>query len=393
MVRPLPRLLVLGGTGAVGAGVVEVALEHGFDVTATGRSAPDADLAEHLLAKPGVRFEQLDVWRGASVDRLAELLDVHDLVVVACEPWKPDEIEVAEDGAARLYALAARLGYTVEANRARREDDATARRLVRVGSCGAELPHALIDAAPGFAEDGVHPEQVEALSAHIPERDHAYFRGKLALARVARTAALRGVDVVSALPTWVLSWWGDRGDEEPLVHAYRAARSFGLVPAVPLDVAPLDVAAAGILIVGLAGQPGEAYQITGLQSDTCTLHALSLAHLGLHPRPIPVSRRELVDAMRVLDGRSRGHPLLDLWLLPWDVGRRLALERSAVEAWHVGVMLEGADRSDAKLRALLAESGGDDVPLRMPGREEMRQRLEQAGRHKVERMRRLGAFA
>ena len=140
---------------------------------------------------------------------------------------------------------------------------------MRVGSSAGELPHALVEgSAPGWPEDRVSLPALETHAVGDPLRDCAYFRVKLSLARAAEEAGKRGIDVVTALPTYVLSWWGDRGREEPLEQAYRVAKRTGLVPSVPLNVVPADVAATGILLVGLV------FGVVGRRRDTRRFPAL-----------------------------------------------------------------------------------------------------------------------
>lgn len=380
-----PRILVLGGSGAVGAGVVERARELGFEVTAAGRSAtPSPSLRERLLDPLGVPYARVDLDGEGAEARLHALLPEHDLVVVACEPWSPAALRGRDptDGIERLYEAARRAGFLVERNRAA---GVRRRRIVRVGSSAAELPHALIDGrGEGWPEDRVSSGALEAFAQSDACFDYPYFRAKLALARAADAALERGVDVVAALPTYVLSAWGDRDRQEPLVQAHRVAKATGVVPSVPLDVIPVSVAATGILLVGLEGAPGERYQLSGVETDTHALHASSLRHLGLRPRPLPVPRRELLDELRLLCGRRRRSPWLDLWLLPWDAWRRAALRRYDVEPWHLAVLLEGSGRGCEKARSLKLSISSHSGGLRLPDEEEIRRRLAAEAQRKIE---------
>ncbi len=382
------RLLVLGGTGAVGAGVAALAAGSGIDVTLTGRRAePDASIASSILAGDHTRYVSLDVARAEHAATLGALLEWSTLVVIACEPWTADALadEVAE-AYTQLYALALERGFGVDENDARAQRGELRKRIVRIGSVAAELPHALLDGGVGFAEDRVSLEVLEARAREDAATDHAYFALKRTLARCAEQAVSRGLDLVHALPTYVVSAWGDRGEEEPLVQAWRSARRTGFVPAVPLNAVPADVAAESILLLALIGSTGERYQVTGVETDTCTLHGLSLRHLGIEPRALVVPREELRDEMRLLSGAGRGNALLDLWLMPWDLTRKLLLERHAVEAWHLGVLLEGANRSDAKLRARAdgrAEARGGLAPR---AAEAVWRRLEAVGLRKAARL-------
>lgn len=371
-----PRVLVLGGTGAVGGAVVEHARELGWTATACGRRAQPVSAAATRLQQIGAPYESIDLFHDDAKSRLEPLLCAHDLVVVACEPWSESDPGGAAAAQAfeRLYELAHACGFERDANCARAEEGEPPRRILRIGSSAAELPHALLDLpGPGWPEDRASVEALEAVAAALPIRDHAYFRTKRVLGATAAHAVRRGVDLVTALPTWVLSAWGDRGDEDPLRQARRTAERTGYLPAVPLNVVPAPAVAAGILLVGTCGATGERYQIAGIETDTHALHALSLGHLGLAPRPFPVPRGELEDELRLLAGRRRSSALLDLWFLPWDAMRRRALDAAHVEAWHVAVLLEGAGRHSDKLRSLEARAGFSG--LRYPSRAEMAAQL------------------
>jgi nucleoside-diphosphate-sugar epimerase len=367
-----PRVLVLGGTGAVGGAVVEYVRELGWLATACGRRAQPVAAAAARLQQIGAPYQSIDLFSDDAKARLEPLLCAHDLVVVACEPWS--ESDPGGDAAAhafeQLYELAQASGFERDANRSCAEEGEPPRRIVRIGSSAAELPHALLDLpGPGWPEDRASVEALEAVAASLPIRDHAYFRTKRSLAAGAAHAVRQGVDLVTALPTWVLSAWGDRGDEDPLRQARRTAERTGFLPAVPLNVVPAPAAAAGILLVGTSGATGERYQVAGIETDTHALHALSLGHLGLAPRPFPVPRGELEDELRLLAGRRRSSALLELWFLPWDAMRRRALDDARVEAWHVAVLLEGAGRNSDKLRSLEARAAFSG--LRYPSRAEM----------------------
>jgi nucleoside-diphosphate-sugar epimerase len=390
-----PRILVLGGTGAVGGGVVERARELGFAVTAAGRSALPASHVRERLLDLGVPYAGVDLVGAQAESQLAALLAHHDLVVLACEPWSEAEAGRSDAVASvvRFYDLARSIGFDVAANRARAERGESQRRIVRIGSSVAELPHALIDGSThGHPEDWVSQDALDALANEDPYCAIPYFRAKSELARAASEASHRGVDLVTALPTYVISWWGDRGREEPLAQALRAAKRTGLVPSVPVNALPADVAATGILLAGLVGRSGERYQLCGVETDTHALHALSLRHLGLHPRRLPVPRRELEDELRLLSGRRRTSPWLDLWLLPWDLWRRSLLRDHEVAAWHLAVMLEGSDRRGDKVRTLrwAFRRDSERAELRYPEETEIRSRLEIAARRKMEWLETLG---
>ncbi len=377
------KVLVLGGTGAVGAAVAELATGLGHRVTVTGRR-------ERPVSMPlgAVRHIALDLLAESARSALDVLLRVHDLVVVACEPWTyegdPARLVGAFD---QLYGLALKHGFEVAGNRARLERGQPPRRLVRVGSCAAELPHRLIDGVEGWPEDAVDADALTALAHRDPMRDHSYFEIRVALVRCAEIACASGLDLVHALPAYVLSPFGDRGDQEPLEQARKSARRTGLIPSVPINVVPYDVAARALLALGEVGAAGERYQITGVEMDTCTLHGLSLRHEGLHPRPFPVPREELVDEWRLLSGQGRGNPIADLMMMPWDLARRLVLERSSVSAWHLAVLLEGADRGDGKLRELMRAHPELAEGVRLPERREMMGLVDRAAVRKASRNR------
>jgi len=332
----------------------------------------------------------LDLTGAQAESQLERLLAEHHLVVLACEPWSEEDAvrSDAVGSVVRFYEAARRAGFDIAANRARAERGQTPRRIVRVGSSAAELPRALIDgSASRHQEDQISQEALDAIySIGSPYRAIPYFRAKLELARAASAALRRGVDVVTALPTYVVSWWGDRGRQEPLAQALRAARRTGLVPSIPVNAIPADVAATGILLAGLVGRTGERYQLCGVETDTHTLHALSLRHVGLHPHPLPVPRRELEDELRLLTGGPRTNPWLDLWLLPWDLWRRRLLQDHGVAAWHLALMLEGSDRRGDKVRTLGLPPTSDSecAELRYPEEAEIRSRLEIAARRKME---------
>ncbi|MDJ0850344.1 MAG: hypothetical protein QNK04_18390 [Myxococcota bacterium] len=388
-----PRVLVLGGSGAVGGGVVESARELGFAVTAAGRSPRPTPPVQERLQALGTPYLALDLGGELDDGRVETALAEHDLVVLACEPWSEAEAEGrrAMRGISSFYEVARRAGFAISVNRDRAGRGERARRIVRVGSSAAELPHALIDVpGPGWPEDRVAEGALESLASRDPQRAMPYFRDKAELARAAGEAVRRGTDVVTALPTYVLSWWGDRGGEEPLAQAHRAAKRTGLVPSVPVNVVPADVAGIGILTVGILGPPGERYQLCGVETDTHALHSLSLRHAGLDPRPLRVPRRELEDELRLLSGRPRGSPWLDLCLVGWDVWRRRLLREHCVEAWHLAVMLEGANRVGDKVRTLGCASDPALATLRYPEQVEIASRLEIAAKRKMEWLLRLG---
>jgi hypothetical protein len=212
---------------------------------------------------------------------------------------------------------------------------------------------------------------------------HPYFRTKVALARAAETAASAGLDLVTVLPTYVLSAFGERGRQEPLLQAHRAASATGFVPSVPLDVVPVAAVAAATLLVALEGATGERYQLCGVETDTCALHAASLRHLGLRPRPWPVPRAELLDELRLLAGRPRRNAWMQLALLPWDLWRGAALRSYEVEAWHLALLLEGSARSAAKLRCLSDALAPNARAPRYPDAEEMARAIEREARRKA----------
>ncbi|MGB3555982.1 MAG: SDR family oxidoreductase [Jannaschia sp.] len=62
------RAIVTGGTGGIGAGVVDVLLEHGWQVTATGATQDEVDAA---APREGLTVALLDVTDPASIVRIA----------------------------------------------------------------------------------------------------------------------------------------------------------------------------------------------------------------------------------------------------------------------------------------------------------------------------------
>jgi nucleoside-diphosphate-sugar epimerase len=397
-----PRVLVLGGTGAIGAGVVERAAELGLPVTCVAsRAQPSPLLRDGLLGPRGVPYVALDVFSEQALPDLQQLLDAHDLAILACEPWSGEDEPALRgvEGTVRIYQTATRCGFTAEENARRRAAGKTPRRVVRIGSSAAELPLDLLGASGGverWPEERVSQADLERVAASDPCWDNAYFGSKVLQARNAREAVCGGLDLVTVLPTYVVSWWGEYGGHEPLVRLLRTARTTGCLPRTPLNAVPVDAAATGILLAALCGAVGERYQLAGIDTDTWAVHAASMRFATppvRDPLPIPLPRAELLDELRLLRRERRSQAWLDVWLLPWDGFRRALLELYRIEPWHLALLAQGGHRSGARLRAL-----GDSLPaflsaLRFPDAEDLRARLDHAARRKMEWLERIGALA
>lgn len=378
-VRPV-RVLVLGGTGNLGAGLVEEACSLGWPVTAVGRRPEPTGVATSLFSSKGAQYVCLDVFDPET--DLTPLLKRHDLVVVACEPWATTQTDLVRGvaGTRRLYATAAAAGFTRQKNERRK----VPKRIVRIGSPPAEVPLALLRGADGFEEDRFTREELWAHARRDPCWDNFYFGAKVHMARCLTEAVHRGVDAVTAAPTFVVGWAGDSPAEEPLVRIHRFTRRAGLLPAVPTNAVPLDVAARGIFLVGLRGTAGETVQVAGIDTDTFEVNRLSLEPLGVSVRRVPVPRAELEDELRVMQGGSRSMPLLDLWLKPLDWWKRAWLSAFGIEAWEIALALQIGHRSANKIRALSRELPKRLKVLRYPSTDAIREALPQAGRRKAE---------
>lgn len=355
-----PRVLVLGGTGEVGASVVAACCELGFPVTAASRNPPSSVLERELFAPRAVPWVAIADGREGDDAVLRDRMAEHDVVVLACEPWRilaGEEREAIER--TRAWLAVARAA-SARRKRARRPP----LRVVRIGSPVAEVPLPLTaPRANGYEEDRFQLEEVEKLGARDRCWRVPYFVAKVGMAKATRDAARSGLDVVTAAPTGLVCWWGDKGREDSWVRAYHESR--GLVPlfSFPTNILPCDVAARSILAVALAGTPGGVYQVPGVVWHSWDIQGELLRQCGRRlPPAFHLTRQQMLDGVRVYQEATT----------PLDAVRRKWLHDVAgARDYGMAALLQNdRPRSAAKLRSLLPALGpfGERLVHPMPAR-------------------------
>jgi len=99
------RVLVVGGSGALGRDLVRALVAAGHDVTSTSRRPPGAATGG---AGPGVAWAQVDLTTGAGLE--AAIADAAVVVHLASDSHRADAVDVG--GAARLCAAARAAGVS-----------------------------------------------------------------------------------------------------------------------------------------------------------------------------------------------------------------------------------------------------------------------------------------
>ncbi|MBK7974187.1 MAG: hypothetical protein IPK07_13220 [Deltaproteobacteria bacterium] len=372
--RERPTILVLGGTGEVGASVVAESIELGLRVAAASRRPPQPLLEQSLFGPHRVRWERIAEPNGATSAALKELMAEHDIVILACEPWRVepgDERSSIDEARARLETAAA-------ASEARLSAGLPPLRVVRIGSPAAELPFALMGSrGDGFEEDAIRLQEV----AELAKRDLCwrvpYFVAKVGMALAAREAVRTGLDLVTAAPTGTVSWWGDKGAEDLWVRAHHEC--VGAVPLIsfPTNVLPGDVAARGILLVALAGVTGHVYQVPGVVWHSWDLQIEMLRHTRRTlPPAFHLTRELILEGVRVhLEERGPVDRLKRRWL------RELVGARDYAMA---ALLQNNRARSAAKLLSLVPKLAADGPPLEYPSPAEIAAALPAAARRRAQ---------
>jgi hypothetical protein len=289
-----------------------------YDVTIIGRRPLGALQRTTLLNRGNVRHVTMDVCAPRSEEPLRELAASADIFVMGAEPHvvaDDAELDAAVQGAERVYRTLWDAGYTTAANDARRAVQQWPKRVVRVGSPPAEFPSRALSQSSPFVEDATSIEALQLRAIHDTNWKNRYFQGKVRCAVVARSLAAKGLDIVTAAPTSVISWAGDWGVREPIVQFRRRVRRrwVPFTPSTLTNVVPGDVFACGLMLAALAGRTGESYQIAGADAQTAECVQALLATVGeVCPPPRRFSRDELDHQVGLLDGESLNRTARDV---------------------------------------------------------------------------------
>jgi hypothetical protein len=265
------RVLVVG-KGPAGVAAAQAAARLGAKVTLVSRSAPDRELQRLLLDPGDIAHTSLDVYSSDPSTRRAfeKLAAQNDLVVNAAElhAETPEQLSRVEGDHRRFYESLLKAGFTQRENAEREREGKFPKRVVRVGSPPAEVP---IDSrGTGFEEDRISPQHLSWKLENDLLWRNPYFRGKVRSSQLADELVGRGLDLTTALPTQILSEYADHGPKLEFTQWLRTNHP-PMMPAIPTDAVPGEIAGRGMLLVGLLGEPGDRYQLAGIRTDS---HAL-----------------------------------------------------------------------------------------------------------------------
>jgi hypothetical protein len=279
------------------------------DVTVIGRSALTALRQATLFARPNVRYVAMDVLASQSQKRLHDLAARADIFVMGAEPQvvrDRAQLDAAIEGVERVYGTLRHAGYTPTAKQARRPTQ-WPKRVVRIGSPPAEIPSRHPSRHSRFIEDATSVGELVRRVREHTNWQNPYFQGKVRCAVAAHAAVLKGLDLVTAAPTSVISWAGDWGEREPIVLLHKAlgADRARFIPSTLTNVVPGDVVACGVMLVALAGTTGDWYQLAGVDIQTAECAQVLLATIGeVPPHPRTLSPEDLDHQVRLLGGES-----------------------------------------------------------------------------------------
>ncbi len=315
----MARVLVLGGTGHVGAAVVHEALARGDDVSVASRR----EVLPRSLAGLAVEHLRFDIGDRSALRRAVE---GHALVVDAAAP----------------YPLHARADVESEAL-------ARTRSVIRaVVDAGARL---------AFVSSFVTlPDSGRGLRSRAIRASHPYFAVKQAMEREVLRAAAVGLRAVVVNPTACLGPFDDKPDELGIIPLLLGGRVAATV-ASPINVIDVRDVARGLLEAVARERYGQPISLSGhnLGADELARRVCSLAGV-----PAPVARVPLgptllgamwLDAAHAALGRRSPYPALSMLLIaesePRPVG---AIQRE----------LDAAPRElDETLRDAIAWTRGD----------------------------------
>jgi nucleoside-diphosphate-sugar epimerase len=405
--RGKPKLVVAGGTGQALSTVVLTLGALGYDITVIGRKPLGAVQQAALFARRNVRYEVLDVFAPARQARVRELAATADIFVMGAEPYAIEDAGRLDDvvrGVKRVYRTLRAAGYTTTDNDARRRTRRWPKRVVRIGSSPAEIPYDPRLSRREFLEDTVTLDDLQQRAAGDDNWQNPYFQAKVRCAVVAAQAVSNGLDLVTAAPTAVISWVGDRGAEEPVVQ-FRESLARGPVrflPSALINAVPGDVVARGIMLAVLAGTTGEVYQLAGVDVQSAEPVRYLLRLIGEDSPPLRhYSRQKLNQKVRLLRGDAFTRSARDvaaygsramtnaglLWtnalsfglLTPlvaakiavdaatgsaeaarnlYDQAETLAMKAIGIKDWQVAILAEMQSRRAGKVRGLNAAVAG-----------------------------------
>ncbi|MGQ0504885.1 MAG: hypothetical protein ACT4TC_06155 [Myxococcaceae bacterium] len=253
-----PRLLVVGGTGQALASPVKFFRDQGYDVVVVGRRPGPSKLQQrYLFDGAGARYQSIDVLSRQGQDSLRRLAEQSDVVIMGGEPHYGASAEstATREGMSRFYETLRSAGYSVEENKRRTTEGKWPKRVVRVGSPPAERPYGREASAA----------DLRRLVATDPSWDNPYFRGKVLRVEEAEEATRNGLDLVTALPTGVVSAFGDYGAKDPLVLFQKGFAGVApqFTPSTPTNLVTGEDVGRGLLLAALAGDTGRSYQLAG----------------------------------------------------------------------------------------------------------------------------------
>jgi len=231
-----------------------------------------------------------------------------------------------------------------------------------------------------------------------------------------------GLDLVTAAPTAVIAWAGDRGDDEPIVQ-FRRSLARGparFLPSALTNAVPGDVVARGVMLAALAGTTGEIYQLAGFDLQSAEPLRYMLTVIGEDAPPLRVySRQELNRHVRLLRGDAFTRSARDvteysgramtnagmLWtsalsfglLTPfvaakiaadtvtgsaraarnlYEQAETLAMRAIGIKDWQVAILAEMQSRRAGKVRGLNATVAGTRFAnLAYPGEASLARRM------------------
>lgn len=423
--RGKPKIVVAGGTGQALSTAVLTLGELGYDLTVIGRTPPGRLQHATLFARRNVRYEVLDVFAPGRQARLRDLAVAADIFVMGAEPHLIDDAErldAAVRGVERVYSTLHVAGYTTKDNDARRRRREWPKRIVRIGSSPAEIPYDARRSRGRFLEDTVSLDDVRQRAADDANWQNPYFQVKVRCATLAGQAVSDGLDLVTAAPTAVIAWAGDRGDDEPIVQ-FRRSLARGparFLPSALTNAVPGDVVARGVMLAALAGTTGEIYQLAGFDLQSAEPLRYMLTVIGEDAPPLRVySRQELNRHVRLLRGDAFTRSARDvteysgramtnagmLWtsalsfglLTPfvaakiaadtvtgsaraarnlYEQAETLAMRAIGIKDWQVAILAEMQSRRAGKVRGLNATVAGTRFAnLAYPGEASLARRM------------------